>query len=104
MNTEEAEILKGFVNRGIHEDEAAAISAERSVNQIYSFIYFQIDKKPEGVISEKMDNGYISVTGECPVCWNNVCIANNYCSVCGQKLDWTKQREELKRTRGYDYA
>ena len=104
MNTEEAEILKGFVNRGIHEDEAAAISAERSVNQIHSFIDFQTDKKPDSVRSEKMDNGYISVTGECPVCWNKVRVANNYCSVCGQKLDWTEQREELKRTRGYSYV
>ena len=104
MNEEEAKILKSFVNRGIHEDEAAVLFAERSVNQIYSFIDFQTNRKPNKIKETVMDNGYFRVSGECPDCFNEVLIFNNFCSVCGQKLDWTEQREELKGTRGYIYV
>ena len=47
----------------------------------------QIPKKPNKVV--KRPNGKY---GECPVC-NHKILKENYCSRCGQKLDWEEGAE-----------
>lgn len=46
-------------------------------------------KKPESVMCHKDFSGKVyKITGQCPVCQNEVYSKMKFCDQCGQELDW----------------
>lgn len=61
----------------------------------------QIPKKVNNLSEIYMDFGVgkkikVGAYGNCPNCNYNIDIVSNYCTRCGQKLDWREEDEEKK--------
>lgn len=81
MNAQEA-IKRIMAHKFVHfKSEERAIKITEALDMAIEALKKQIPKKVDGVCGEYKN-------AKCPICHSGLRFPDEYCSWCGQKLDW----------------
>lgn len=87
-------VINHFRRRGL--SNGAALGHHSGVNdEIADLLGKHMPKKPDSIYREEVPySEEAAIFGTCPCCNNEVQIGMNYCSACGQTLDWETMKNE----------